>query len=616
MTTRAQAEAARGQPLETLATRYREAERTDFKRALAQLVGALADGHRLPDDLIEDAAFSVPPGAKQAALIAGSADPWALAERLEKKLDAQTSLFLGAELLRREPRVPRWVRITAAGWVNAPTHDERALELVADALRLVEHPHDERARAGLQRFSLEGECILKLLPESPTGPQFTVRREARQRPNDACGCGSGQKYKRCCAGKPEAPVVRTLFERSSEVLPTHVEGLKAWDWRSLNLEVVPDATLLGLANLPRVGSDLEFLMRVLRETQRRRLSTAALAFEVLASAWVARDEAKIDEVLPLAAGQGERWAAFYENHKAFAPAFDALERHCEGIVQRRHDDLSGIFFSTHWPALGLMLSRAALLDCPPERRRLHGDHLRYFRQKLGLSDPDPGSRLISAKHDALFDAEQRAATMVTTLGRTIEDSKPTVLKLDRAEARVRELETEVKALREQLLDPSSAEAREARLRMKIDELKGELTLTKEALRAAREVPDAQVVEAPVREDWTEPGEDAAGEEVDGPPRFVHFEAGARGSLERLPEAIVRHAHERAGELGGGRSGAFREVKRMRGARVFTVRLGIHYRMLFTLDPGVLRVLDVVHRAELDRAIDRAAPRPSAPRLPV
>lgn len=617
MTTRAQAEAARGQPLDTLTARYREAERTDFKRALAQLVAALADGHQLPDELIEDAVFSVPPGSKAAALIAGARDPWALAERLHRRLDDKTALALAAELLRREPRVPDWVRVAAAKWVNMEAPHDRALEFIADAMRLVEVPHDERARAALAPYALLGDKLLKSLPEEATGPQLTVRREARPRPNDPCRCGSGQKYKRCCAGKPAVVVVRTLFERSSEVLPTHVDALKAWDWRSLNLEALPDATLLKLPMNERVGDDLVFARRVLLEAQRRGLLTPALAFEVLLSAWVSRDDAMIEALLPLAAGEGGRWAALYAQGKTFAPALDALEQICAAIVRREHDDLSAHFFGTRWPALGLMLTRATLLDCPPERRRAHGNHLGWFRQKLGLSDSDPGTRLISAKHDALFDAEQRVATMVTTLGRTLEDSRPLEQKLLLAEARVIELQAELKGLRERLLDPTGAEAREARLRAKVEELKGELTVTKDSLRSARETTEVPVANAPVRESWVEPGDDAADEDVDGPPRFVQFEASARVALERLPEAIVRQAYERAGELGGGRSGAFREVKRMRGAPVFSARLGIHHRMLFALEPGALRVLDVVHRAELDRAIERcAAPRPSAPRLSV
>jgi hypothetical protein len=179
------------------------------------------------------------------------------------------------------------------------------------------------------------------------------------------------------------------------------------------------------------------------------------------------------------------------------------------------------------------------------------------------------------------------------------------------------LEKESAALRAQLVDPKTADGQLARLRAKVDELKAELTSTKVMLREAREAQAPTKSEpAPTKDEPVDDGDEPTVEDVEGPPRLVRFERAAEVALGELPEAVVRLAIERAGELGGGRAGAFREVKRMRGVRhVFSCRLGIHHRMLFTLAPAELVVVEIVHRGELDRALEHlavAAPRPSSP----
>jgi hypothetical protein len=60
-----------------------------------------------------------------------------------------------------------------------------------------------------------------------------------------------------------------------------------------------------------------------------------------------------------------------------------------------------------------------------------------------------------------------------------------------------------------------------------------------------------------------------------------------------------------GRLGAGDRAAWRDVKRMQGMEsVWTARLGIHHRLIFTVTEDGLAVLDVVTRENLLTSLER------------
>lgn len=618
MTLRAQAEALRGLPPETLAARYWEAERRfDFREAAAHLFAAIADGHTLPVELIEDAAFSVPAGGLASALIMASAEPVALAESWHERLSVETAMWLAMEVLLRVERAPEWIRLEAAAWqAEERVKGRLPVAVMSDAIALINDPSDSRAREALLKLQLRGEKVLLLLERAPGPPALSVRKTARPSPNQPCWCGSGLKFKRCCASKPAVVDARTLFERSNELGPAHAEHLTGWDWRSLDLKAVTTPTLMAVFERPSVRDDFRFARRALVELATRGCDVDWPAFRLAKRVWHTRELGEIDALLSLVKAESFSDLDLYRRRESLSPGLDAIEAFCRSVVRQKGGRLPLDFLSPRWPSLMLLMTRGAMLDADFEGRKAHAETIERLRARIGLSGRDPAARLVSEAASKRYDVEFELTTTLALLDRKLDDTRPLVEQRDEARAKVAALEKESAALRAQLVDPQTADGQLARLRAKVDELKAELTVTKVMLREAREVEaPAKPEVATAKDEPVDDGDEATVEEVEGPPRLVRFDRAAEAALAELPEAVVRPAIERAGELGGGRAGAFREVKRMRGVRhVFSCRLGIHHRMLFTLAPAELVVVEIIHRAELDRSLEHlaVAPRPSSP----
>jgi hypothetical protein len=100
------------------------------------------------------------------------------------------------------------------------------------------------------------------------------------------------------------------------------------------------------------------------------------------------------------------------------------------------------------------------------------------------------------------------------------------------------------------------------------------------------------------------------EEGDGleAPRSVltpTFARAAADALERLPRNIARDAVLKVSEVAAGLPNAWREVKRMLHVPgYYSVRVGIHHRVLFHLDATLLVVDEVIHRQDLDATVRR------------
>ncbi|MFG0317570.1 MAG: hypothetical protein ACF8XB_09865, partial [Planctomycetota bacterium JB042] len=75
--------------------------------------------------------------------------------------------------------------------------------------------------------------------------------------------------------------------------------------------------------------------------------------------------------------------------------------------------------------------------------------------------------------------------------------------------------------------------------------------------------------------------------------------------------VGRRAMERAGALAGGAAAAWRDAKPLRSVEGrWSVRVGIHHRLLFVLDDpeeGLVRVIDLVPREGLDTAVRTGRP---------
>ena len=109
------------------------------------------------------------------------------------------------------------------------------------------------------------------------------------------------------------------------------------------------------------------------------------------------------------------------------------------------------------------------------------------------------------------------------------------------------------------------------------------------------------------EDQDAPEPDEPGDGIDAPrnvviPRFSDRASKAMGDLTRdVADGVLSTI---AG-LAAGRPNAWSYVKNLTKARgVFSARAGIHHRILFTTSDRALDVLEVIHRKDLEQAVDR------------
>jgi hypothetical protein len=85
-----------------------------------------------------------------------------------------------------------------------------------------------------------------------------------------------------------------------------------------------------------------------------------------------------------------------------------------------------------------------------------------------------------------------------------------------------------------------------------------------------------------------------------------FERAAEASLRDLPARVVRDALRVIADLCSGEGSVWREIKQLEriSPAMYSARIGIHYRVLFRMEPGVLEVAEIVAREGLLAAVRR------------
>ena len=92
-------------------------------------------------------------------------------------------------------------------------------------------------------------------------------------------------------------------------------------------------------------------------------------------------------------------------------------------------------------------------------------------------------------------------------------------------------------------------------------------------------------------------------------RFPVFRDSAKKSLRKIPIQVANAAMQAVADLTSARAAGWSSVKRLKGASgIFSQRIGIHYRLLFSLDPAgdELIVQELIHRRDLEMAVKRYA----------
>ncbi len=503
-------------------------------------------------------------------------------------------------------------------------------------------------------WELFSRPLLDSLPEQELPPArsgFTVlRTEPKVGRNDPCPCGSGRKYKKCCAGKETAPPVRrSLVEQFQEI------GPRAPRVRQQLFETMRPAELERLD--PAELTALQGIQALRKLALHHRWEAAERFMENLATRPNVPHDARPEEHrveladMALNAGQlelAERQMALADPAPREQMVFDAriaLARKSPDALERleaalrdghAHDPSLVVDFAAallrHSPALGILAARGAmsadrLLDA---ETLLH--EIGRARDTLGLPAHEPWEEVLELLLEARSgpgEGEQRDAE-IHELQTKLRVAADRARRLgDELSRRERELEA-VSGERRQLA--AAVEARQdrddrqrvaeleeerRRLRTKIEGLKGEVAegaaqraqLRHELARSADERSRNARAAAPPEPD--EPlTDDAEGDAVESRPRRIlipHYATAASRSLAAVPARVAADALQEAARLAGGDAHAWGGAKHMRRAHdVLSVRIGRAWRLLFRLSDDRLEVLDLIHRRDLDNTIARMA----------
>jgi mRNA-degrading endonuclease RelE of RelBE toxin-antitoxin system len=474
---------------------------------------------------------------------------------------------------------------------------------------------------------------------------YTVRRAKEVGRNDPCPCGSGQKFKKCCAGKPDKAAADDGFDAAS-VTPEQARAFKPSDLARLDAARVSSDTLVELVRRAiglRRFAEVEAMLAIVTERKELAAERERLAILALSAAFEAHDreaaerflarvpEGRVDASVEMALLRGE------------PDVLARIDRACESALRDEADGTAmidlGYMMLRHAPALGILVARGAVHEGHPKDSTMLLEQVEDARDRLLLSPFEPW-----------WDVFESMVERPEPTGKAGEEEKKLASELRRARAQSRKASSEVAQLRARLeeldaqlgsskpkpqdkaekrragsgaapLAPTVAAAPDAaleeerrRLRGKVEELQRIIGEGQEERRELRrqleEMVEVQPKEASGRGEAEEADEDEAYEDadVDDPRRVLVpvFSDRAAKALADLAAPAADVVLSVVAGLASSRENAWGGVKRLEKARtVHSARAGIHYRVLFTVDDGVLTVREVVHRRDLEQAVNRA-----------
>jgi hypothetical protein len=478
-----------------------------------------------------------------------------------------------------------------------------------------------------------------MMPATPTFPQDpsrTIRRAvARIGRNDPCHCGSGKKYKNCCAEKD-----RERLQQSSGVSGLTLKEMHEQPERHLTLErldktAAPELARMDPALIPRHLLTDYFVRLTLFDLERGAEFVEKLGYSAdLEDSWffvmftAARLRRKDigERMMKLREAEGLKEDELRLSQRLLLAQDDPgkclllIEEAAEKAVKSETtDDIMDLAYSvgfSKWGALGLLLFRSAL-PLAPEKSEQGYEEMQGIRRRLSLSEDDPIQGLLVSLREkyreetetALHEAEEKFEAKrreVRALKESVEQLQKELARRDKpsaagspqsvplngeSEQRLRDLREKVKYLETNLKETHS-ERNELQRRLE------KMQTTVEAFRApvSSGNNDADVD----HEDDLLLPQDAEGNH---PLRLIEFPRNFQDRLNEFPHHVARGAMVMLGRLAGGDAAAFNGAKRLKSApTIVRQRIGIDFRLLFRLLPDRIQVVDLITRQELERRI--------------
>jgi len=510
----------------------------------------------------------------------------------------------------------------------------------------------KRLRSGyLGRLRKElARPLMSALPEDGRveGDGQPLEAEARVGRNDACPCGSGKKFKKCCEGKapvaaPAAPGAKAEGKRPGR-LP-----------RPLTPEALLNVRAADLVAFDPAGRSTDELALLFREAMARRLwSTAERAVEAHAPLVEPQrlDDLRV-ELMDVAAGARQKEFVLRLRDRLapdlreqvelevdlvarlIPPGADllALEAAARQAVEEEEapfaSELARLLLP-HLPATGLLLARGALHPARVAESDGLLDEIEFARDRLLVPASDPWATLF----DRMTGRGRRQGKLVRLPGAASiadeeedeqdEEEETTEALRERLRmqaAHIAELEADLAKARaaapaekrKRTAAPRASAAQLAKLKEKnekleavIEEGKEERRQLRDELEALREAQAATPAEPRADDAPAEAEDPAEGEAMPAlatrPTLLPVFSDVAARRLAEADRTLARTSLRVVLGLASGDPSVWGQAKRLQARDVMSARAGIHFRVLFRVNDERLDVLTIINRKELDATL--------------
>lgn len=546
---------------------------------------------------------------------------------------AERGLFGAAVARLRNPHLSQ----LAAKHVSAATRQKRVIEEVL-------------AQAAVDPLS----ALPRVAGPRIVAVDYTVRKAKEAGRNDPCPCGSGKKYKKCCALKTETQVALAPSIEDSALHPEQASLLKPAQLAKLDPAKLAPRTFLAAYDRVLAYRMWDVATRMFRNAETRtdlgKTALENMRVATLHEAFEAREKQLAEHVYSTLGDDDKTLDAF--EMALLRNEADLARVHDAALAALRNEDDGAesveLAFTLlrHWPALGIFVARGALHERRGNDCSMLLEAMEDARDKLLVAPFEPWwdlyERMVDAADDRDEDLKQtlEQKKLADSLRAAHKEQRKVTAQLTKLKARLDELDRaeaeapaatraskakaasagsavrDPRAEENVAIDPKVEEERRL-LRSKVAELRRIVSEGQEERRELRQkLAEAEASaenDAPDDDEDDREDEDDADDD-DGPgldaPRNVlvpRFGDRAHKSLLALDPNAADAALAMVSALAAGRPNAWAGAKHLTKVKnLLSARAGLYHRILFAIEERSLVVLDVVPRKELEQVLVRLA----------
>jgi len=455
---------------------------------------------------------------------------------------------------------------------------------------------------------------------------FTVRAQKLPGRNDPCWCGSGNKFKKCCADKPVAaasPVEGLTWDEFiagdkitiEQIRQLEIKDVLQIDFSRLQLKPLV-AVIRGLAD----AHAWVHAERALAELAGRTLAADDASWVDDAREWLVgsalacgpaqRDRAKRHIAL-LSPKMREHYELEAAIERGPAEAWQALRTRAAAVIasgDKLEDvDLAYSLLRVE-PALGIFFARACIGSLRVDDADALLDTVEDARDRLNLAPVDPAWDVLDA-----LTAKVKRKPKGDDAGALKEQLASSAAHADQLERSLAQLRGELAAERTK---PAAELVRGATKSGELDGKIAELeALIREGQAERRDLRKQLEEAAAAKKEAPEPRGrrlDDADEGVDDLPvaargiTLPRFDRKFTDALAEVPPQVASEAMRTIGVLASGDGFMWKGVKQAKDMvrPLYMARVGIHHRLLFRCDDGILDVMDLITRETLLTTLKR------------